>query len=247
MRPMHRFAALLAGFASILGACAVIPIEESASPVESVPDDIFTTTVPSTTTTEAEPDAIVFTLTLYWQFQDAAGAQRLIGVERVQEESPTAEQAIAALIVGPSVDESERLAEIGVFFPFTSDVLAPTVGQPNENQIVVVTVSPEFGLRENDAAKIPLAQEIVCTLTSLPSVSGVVIEDEQGEIALPDTDSETIVGAAASNNYNCDQAPEIETFLAQTQQPPLDETDPEGDPDADPEAELEADLGVNGG
>ena len=177
-----------------------------------------------------------------------------IGVERVQEESPTVEQALDALIGGPSLDESERLAEIGVFFPFTSDVLAPTVGQPNENRIVVVTVSPDFGLRENDAAKIPLAQEIVCTLTSLASVNGVVIEDEQGEIALPDTDSETIVGAAAANNYNCEQAPEIDAFLAQTQEPPPAPATPDTDEgqveDGEQEAvenEPEADLGVGDG
>ncbi len=220
-----------------MAACAVVPVDESASPVESVPDDIFTTTVPTTTTTEGEPDSIVFTLTLYWQFQDASGAQRLIGVNRLQEEAPSPAQAIAALVAGPSVEENEQLAEIGVFSPLTSDVLAPTVGQPNENRIVVVTVSPEFGLRENDAAKIPLAQEVVCTLTSLNTINGVVIEDEQGEIALPDTDSETIVGAAAATNYNCEQVPDLVTFLQQTIETPEQGDDAEADAEAEPDAD----------
>lgn len=208
---------------SLLGAImagCVIPVDESAKPVESVPADIFTTTTIATTTTEAEPDAPVFDLSLFWQFQDAAGTQRLVRVQRPQEEPPTPVQALEALVAGPNPDESESLAEIGVFFPFTSDVLAPVVGAPNENRIVIVSISPEFGLRENDSAKIPVSQEIVCTLTSLFAVNGVVLEDAQGELALPDIDSETIVGAAASNNYNCGQASDITTLIEQNEEPP---------------------------
>lgn len=248
MRPFLRLYATLLALLIGLAACAVVPPNESASPVESVPDDIFTTTVPTSTTTEAEPDSIVFNLTPYWQFQDATGAQRLIGVKRVQEEAPTAEQAIQALVAGPTIEENEQLAEVGVFFPFTSDVLAPTIGVPNENRIVAVTVSPEFGLRENDAAKIPLAQEMVCTLTSLPSINGVVIEDDQGEIALPDIESETIVGAAAATNYNCDQVPDLEAFLLQTLEPDLeDETGAEGVDGETPEAGIDVDDTNNDG
>ncbi len=210
----------------------VIPEQESAQPI-SVPDDVFvTTTEPEVVTTEPEEVSPVFALSLYWQFQDVAGATRLLRVRRNQESLASPQEALAALVDGPTAEERSEREEVGSFFPRVSAVLSPVVGEPNENGVVRVTFADESGFRENDLDKIPVAEELVCTLTSLPSVNGVVIADSLGEIDLPDRESQPIIGAAARANYNCDQV------LDEVEIPALGTT-----PVQNPEAEAEAEAG----
>ncbi len=194
----------IAALVLVISSC-VVPAQETAQPI-SVPDDVFVTT--SLVTTVPEPEVIdvpSFSLSLYWQFQDDQGATRLLRVRRNIEGPSTAAQALSALVDGPTPEERAAREDSGAFFPRVSEIFSPTVGAPNENGVVRVTISDEAGFKENDLDKIPVAEEIVCTLTAIPSINGVVIEDSTGEIPLPDRESQPIVGAAARSNYNCDQ------------------------------------------
>lgn len=239
---LRRVAVVITAAMSLTTAC-VVPEQESAQPI-SVPDDAFTTTTEAETpSTEPEEVSPVFALSLYWQFQDGTGATRLLRVRRNQESLASPQEALAALVDGPTAEEREEREESGSFFPQVSAVLSPVVGEPNENGVVRVTIADESGFRENDLDKIPVAEELVCTLTSLPSVNGVVIADSLGEIDLPDRESQPIIGAAARANYNCDQV------LDEVELPALGTTplqNPDADPDAEPEDGVDATTTTEG-
>jgi len=190
----------------LFAAGCVIPVDDAAAPVESVPEGILsTTTAPTTTALEPEPNEPAFELALYWNF-DTGELARVI---RRQDESPTVEQTLTALINGPSESETEAQADIGVILPRVVESLAPVAAPPDSAGVVVITVSDDFGLRQNDDAKIPIAEELVCTVTQFGSVTAVIIADSTGAIPLPDQNSEPIEGAAGPENYgNCEPAAE---------------------------------------
>ena len=74
-----------------------------------------------------------------------------------------------------------------------------------------MTVADAFELRVNDAPKIPVAEELVCTLTVFEEITGVIVADSEGPIPLTNRAAETITGRAERDDYGCDETVELAT------------------------------------
>ncbi len=190
--------------ASLAGGC-VLGADEDASPLASVPDDLLSpTTSQATTTTEAPAEPSEFGLDLFWHINQGEGQRALIKVSRPRDTAADPTTALAELVAGPTEDELAAYAELGTLFPLVDELLAPTLTIAEGT--ATVTVSDEFELRVNDAAKIPVAEELVCTLTEFDSVTGVVVVDTEGPIPLTNRAAETITGRAERGDYGCDES-----------------------------------------
>lgn len=136
-------------------------------------------------------------------------------LERVERDfaSPTTpNDVLAALELGPEQDEIDQFEEIGLLRTFIPAGLSATLGSKNEDfGVQQILVQPEGNLRLILEDQPPpgrlIVKQIVCTVLNLnlDNVSGVEIFDE-GEEAIPltDNDSEPIIGAATTNDFdNC--------------------------------------------
>lgn len=182
----------------------VLGEDEAAAPLDSVPEDLLspTTAVATTTTTEA-PDDTGFTLDLYWHVNQGEGQRALVKVSRPIAEPANAQAALAELVAGPTEAEVSEFAELGTLFPLVDELLAPRLDIVDGT--ATVTVADEFELRENDASKIPVAEELVCTLTTFDTVLGVTVVDSAGQIPLTNRAAETITGRAERDDYGCEE------------------------------------------
>lgn len=205
LSPTSRWLVFAVGLvlATIVSSC-VVPTDESAAPVESVPDDLFAAPSSSTTTPEPPPETDAFQLALYWNLDTPDGNRTLISVVRRKSEPFTFNEALALLVEGPNEADQAEYGDVGVIQPRVGPLLNPQFAGPDEAGTVFITVADDFGLRANDQIKVQLAEELVCTLTTLERVSGVVVEDSQGAIPLPDVRTETITGPATRSDYACD-------------------------------------------
>lgn len=174
-------------FASACG----LGIDESARPITSVPFSLLDST---TSTSEPVPEDPAFALTLYWISEND---ESLISLVRPQDDPPSVQDALDALVGGPTE------AELAIFpearSPSSvSETLNPTARAVNDG-ILIIDVADGTELR--GANRLPAAV-IVCTVTQFSLILAVEIRDADGAIQLSGLNSESIEGAATRANFN---------------------------------------------
>lgn len=197
-RTASRTSALVAGLAlcsTLVGGC-VLPEDDQARGLEDVPPALLTTTIPSSINTEpVEPERSTFELQLYWHDSDNI----LVKVTRLLDAEPQIDAVLVHLLGGPS--EQESLMDGGLVTRRATEALAPTTRR-SDNGVLVITVADEFQLRDLGDDKNLIAEELVCTLTSISGVAAVTIEDSLGEIDLSGFEARPITGAARRADFN---------------------------------------------
>lgn len=202
-----------ASLLSITSAC-VLPQENAANTLEDIPPELFVSTTTIPISNEPEPEEPSFALSLFWHYEDG----RLVEVPRQLDTPPTFENALTALVQGPT--DEELLLDGGIISRKVVDALGP-VAVMTDNQVLVITVDDAYGFRDRDSDKVPITEELVCTLTGISGVTAIRIHDSQGEIDLSDFENQPITAAATRSDFgNC---------LVQDPSPdPKDLVDPEG-------------------
>lgn len=195
MRPRAVLGSLTA--ALLIASCG-LALEDEAQPITSVPFSLLGTT---TSTTQAEPANPAFELQLFWI---SSADESLIAVSRPQEDQPSVQDALDALVRGPNEAEQELYPEARS--PSSVSSLLNPVARPVENGHLIIEVADGTELR--DANRLPAAV-IVCTVTQFKVITSVEIRDIDGTIPLTDSGSQSIEGAATRGNYN-DCIPTVE-------------------------------------
>ncbi len=176
-----------------------LPEQERAEVIEDVPADVRAVDATPNTVPAKEVDAAPFSLVLYWH---EGNQGRLIRVARPWEAQPTPEEALTQLIKGPTGQEREETAGVEFFGPdtgLTDAELAPVLEGPVDG-VIKVTVGG-VGFRELPN-KANVGAELVCTLTELDGIDGVVVYDAQPEpINLVGSNAESIEGPARRSNF----------------------------------------------
>ncbi len=187
---MKRTLVALIAFVTLSASCG-LGVDESARPITSVPFSLLEST---TSTSELVPEDPAFGLTLFWI---SAADETLISLVRPQDDPPSVQDALDALVGGPTEAELAR-------FPnarspsSVSETLNPTAGQVTDS-ILIIDVADGTELRE--ANRLPAAV-IVCTVTEFSTILAVEIRDADGAIQLSGLNSESIEGAATRSNFN---------------------------------------------
>lgn len=168
-----------------------LALEDEAQPITSVPFSLLGTT---TSTSEAAPEDPAFGLALYWisEVDD-----RLIVLIRPQEDEPSVQDSLDALVGGPNEAELEIYPEART--PSSVSRTLDPVALPVDNGHLVIEVADGSELR--GANRLPAAV-IVCTVTQFSSITSVEIRDAQGVIPLSALNSESIEGRATRANFN---------------------------------------------
>ena len=185
---------------TILGALlavtsCVLPADQQASELEDIPPGLFTTTTGVPTPSEPEP-AQSFELALFWHDGDG----RLVRVNRLLDNPPTIEDALVNLVDGPQAEEV--LLDGALISPRVVAALAP-IATLGDNEVLIITVSDSFSFRDLADQKIPITEELVCTLTGLEGVAAIRIEDSLGEIALTNIEASPIGAATRADFAGC--------------------------------------------
>jgi hypothetical protein len=166
-------------------------IDETARPITSVPFSLLEST---TSTSEPAPEDPAFALSLFWISEVD---ESLISLVRPQDDPPSVQDALDALVGGPTEAELEIFPEARS--PSSvSETLSPTAG-PIADGILIIEVADGTELR--GANRLPAAV-IVCTVTQFSLVDAVEIRDVDGAIQLSGLNSESIEGAATRANFN---------------------------------------------
>lgn len=142
--------------------------------------------------------------------------QQLVLVDRQFRTPPTPQSILEALVQQPLANE---IADIGFLTTDLPSTLAPQlVNTDSETGTVTVSVSDEADLRtlaRTDTARTQrIFAQIVCSLDWYligddTPISGVLIEDSQGPIIATDTQLASIIGPAATSDFNnCRSTPE---------------------------------------
>jgi hypothetical protein len=173
-------------------------LDEDAQPITSVPFSLLATT----STSEVFPDNPAFGLQLFWISSTDEG---LIVVERRQNDQPSIQDALDALVGGPNEAELESFPDART--PSSvSRSLNPVALPVTAAGILIIEVDDGTELRE--ANRLPAAV-IVCTVTQFKLIKAVEIRDADGAIPLSGLNSESIEGAATRTNFNdCVPTPE---------------------------------------
>ncbi len=185
---------VIAGVLLSASSC-VLPEDQQASELEDIPPGLFTTTTGVATTSEPVP-AQSFELALYWHDGDG----RLVRVDRLLDNPPTIDDALINLVDGPKAEEV--LLDGALIGPRVVAALAP-VATLGDNEVVIITVADSFSFRELADQKIPITEELVCTLTGLDGVTAIRIEDSLGEIALTNIEASPIGAATRADFADC--------------------------------------------
>ncbi len=195
---------LAIGIAFTCGACS-IPSNDSAQPLENAPEDLL-----AVTTTVAEDPAVAsedtYEIQLYWHADQVA----LGRFTRSILEPPTPQIVLDQLLTGPTPEENAaRNPQIFQLDAALADIgLAPLVTGPDALGVVTVTFASTT-FRDATADKRNATAEMVCTLTELEGVTGLVVQDTQSQpIPLPDISTQTIDGPAMRANFNECAVPE---------------------------------------
>ncbi len=187
---MRRAVAAVVAFACLSASCG-LGVDESARPITSVPFSLLEST---TSTSEPVPDDPAFGLTLYWISEVD---ESLISLVRPQDDPPSVQDALDALVGGPTETELEAFPEARS--PSSvSETLNPTARAVSDG-ILIIDVADGTELR--GANRLPAAV-IVCTVTQFSLILAVEIRDADGAIQLSGLNSESIEGAATRANFN---------------------------------------------
>jgi hypothetical protein len=187
---MRRTLVAVIGFVALCASCG-LGIDDSAQPITSVPFALLDST---TSTSEPVPEDPAFGLTLFWISQID---ESLISLVRPQDDPPSVQDALDALVGGPTEVELES-------FPnarspsSVSETLNPTA-RAVQDGILIIDVADGTELR--GANRLPAAV-IVCTVTQFSLILAVEIRDDDGAIQLSGLNSESIEGAATRANFN---------------------------------------------
>ncbi len=168
-----------------------LTMQDEAQPITSVPFSLLGTT---TSTTQAEPDNPAFNLDLFWI---SSADEGLIEVSRPQEDEPSIQDALDALVGGPNEAEQAQYPEARS--PSSVSSLLNPIARPVEDGHLVIEVADGTELREDN--RLPAAV-IVCTVTQFEIIRSVEIRDVDGTIPLSDIGSSSIEGAATRANFN---------------------------------------------
>ncbi len=201
-RSGHRLAAVVLGV--VCAACS-IPSNDSAQPLENAPEDLL-----AVTTTIAGDPAVAsedtYEIQLYWHAD-----QVVLGrIARSILEPPTPQIVLDQLLTGPTPEENAaKNPQIFQLDAALADIgLAPVVTGPDVAGVVTVTFASTT-FRDATADKRNATAEMVCTLTELEGVTGIVVQDTQPQpIPLPDISTQTIDGPAMRANFNECAVPE---------------------------------------
>ena len=200
-----------------------LALEDEAQPITSVPFSLLGTT---TSTTQAEPENPAFGLELFWI---SSTDESLIAVLRPQEDQPSVQDALDALVRGPNEADPEPYPEARS--PSSVSSLLNPIARPVDGGHLVIEVADGTELR--DANRLPAAV-IVCTVTQFNIIDSVEIRDIDGTIPLSDIGSQSIEGAATRANFN-DCMPTVDEPTEGEGSGDGSEEDPEGGLDEDPE------------
>lgn len=198
---------------SLIAACG-IPTDESPQ-VEAFPADLLKELPPTTATPVPQPESEVDSLSLYFHDNN----DQLVRVRRPIAPSPTINDALQFVVVGPS-EEEQRLQAPAIVLPRLPSNLNPVVTSI-EDGTAVITVADAADFR-NDPNRLIAAAELVCTAVQYRDVDGVYIEDSEGTIPLTDLEASPISGPANASHYeNCvppppPAAPQTEAPTEQT-------------------------------
>ncbi len=218
MRTGRRIVTSLVALGLLTSAC-VSPRETEAVIIEDVPFDLLGPAA-ATTTTAAVEELGPFELTLFFLADD----NTLWRVERAREQAPGLQEALDALVSGPTEEEVENLAVRARL----SEGLNPVASQPVSG-LLSITVSDEAQFRQDDVNNRLVTQVLVCTMTQFDSVGLVQLRDSEGTIPLSGIESESIGDTATAANYNDCEAEDLATYT-------LDPEETDGDPESEDEA-----------
>ncbi len=194
-RVSNQWPVLLTIGALLFASSCVLPEDQQASELQDIPPGLFTTTTGVPTTSEPVP-AQSFELALYWHDGDG----QLVRVNRLLDNPPTFDDALINLVDGPNAEEV--LLDGALISPRVVAALAP-IATLSDNEVLVITVADSFSFRELADQKIPITEELVCTLTGLDGVTAIRIEDSLGEIALTNIEASPIGAATRADFADC--------------------------------------------
>ncbi len=208
----HRVLLVALALGIVANAC-VLPEDQRAAELQQVPRELLTTTTGVAVSAEPEPEDPSYEFLLFWHDDN----DQLHRVGRVLDSPPSIEEALTQLLGGPS-DEEAVLDDGTIVSNRVVPALGPTARRL-ENDILVITVADDFAFRDREADKIPITEELVCTLIGIEGVVALTIEDSAGEITLTDKAAQVITGPATRSDFGDCVPKESE----------VDVTTPEGD------------------
>jgi hypothetical protein len=189
-----RATALVLGTAATIAAGCGIPTDRQAQSVDNPPEELFEP-LPTTTSTTAPNQEVIYRLRLYWHTDGGV----LVVRERIYGVSPTLSEALNELAAGPR--EGERAEDPSTFY----DQKFPAAINPQQADVVdgiayiSVADEPDFrGLPNRRLA----AAEIVCTTIQFDLVNAVIIEDSLGVINVTDINANPIEGPADASQFD---------------------------------------------
>lgn len=173
----------------------VLPEDQQAGELEEVPAELLTTTTAVPTTLVPEPEES-FELALFWHDENGV----LVKVTQLLETPPTFTDALERLVLGPNTEEV--LLDGAVITPRVGPALDP-VARVGDNGVLLIRVADAFSFRDLQDQKIPITEELVCTLTGLDGIAAIRIEDSLGEIALTNIEASPIDAATQADFAEC--------------------------------------------
>ena len=180
---------------ALLAASCVLPEDQQAAELPQVPRELLTTTTGVPVSLEPEPEDPSYEFLLFWHDEN----DQLHRVGRILDAPPSIEDALSQLLSGPS-DEEAVLDDGTIVSNRVVPALGPTA-RLLENNVLVITVADDFAFRDREADKIPITEELVCTLIGIEGAVAVTIEDSAGEITLTDKAAQVITGPATRADF----------------------------------------------
>lgn len=178
----------------LIGAACGIPTQESAEVLPDLPESLLAAT---TSTIAVAEDESRYELALFWH----DGQGRLRRIVRPTSLEPTPQEAVDALLGGPTAEENAaNPAELIALDPGLGDLeLDPVVNAPVDGIMTIDVGDTDFRELDN---KRNAAAELVCTLTQFTGVAGVLVSDSQPDpVVLVGSNSEAIEGPATRAHF----------------------------------------------
>lgn len=192
-----RFAAIVVALTAFSAACSVSTNDEPVAAGDLFQDLLVSST---TTTSSTTPEGVTRSATVYF-LEVAAGATRLVGVERELDVDAKVQEILANLFtLPPNTAGDERRDEKGLTSAIgsTASLRSATLA-PNSSQLIV-DVTGLFGSTQGSGLRNALAQ-IVWTATEESTVSEVAFRNGGVPVAAIVGNGESVERAVNRNDY----------------------------------------------